>query len=337
MSLLALAAITFYTMSHPQQSSQFQAWQEKYGKVYPSDQLAYRMKVWAENQAFVIAHNARYEAGLETFDLELNMFGDLTLEEFTAKHLITFPRKASSDKAIGQTQVCNGSVPSVGSLPDYLNWTQKGAVTSVKNQGSCGSCWAFSSVGSIESTNFIKHNQLMSLSSQQMVDCTKGYGNSGCDGGDMNLTFFYVKDHGITTDKEYPYKAMDNKCAYHEEKQAASISDCVEVPVNSEDAMLRSINVGPVSVAVQGNQLTFQFYKSGVFTGKCGYELNHAILAVGYGSMNDKKSGELKKYYNVKNSWGAGWGMDGYILMERDFSDPRGKCGIHMAASYALA
>ena len=136
------------------------------------------MRVWAENKAFIIAHNARFKAGLETYDLELNMFGDLTLEEFTAKHLITFPKRPSGPSyANNQTKKCNGTVPSMVSVPDYVNWTQKGAVTTVKNQGNCGSCWAFSSVGSIEGAHFINHQELISLSAQQMVDCTKDYHN----------------------------------------------------------------------------------------------------------------------------------------------------------------
>ena len=169
-----------------------------------------------------------------------------------------------------------------------------------------------------------------------MMDCSWSYGNSGCEGGDMNLTFFYVKDHGITTEKNYPYMTMTRKC--NETKVAdrvGSIKDCTEVTPNSKKALMNAIKYGPTSVAVQGNQLTFQFYRSGVFTGKCGYDLNHAILAVGYGQMRNKE-GDMQYYYTVRNSWGDKWGMNGYILMDRNFDDERGKCGIHMAASYAF-
>lgn len=148
----------------------------------------------------------------------------------------------------------------------------------------------------------------------------------------MNQSFWYVRDHGITTQDKYPYRGVLGTCRYNQETDKVwTISDCTEVTVNSETALVASIAKNPVSVAIQANQLSFQFYKSGVFSGICGTDLDHGVLAVGYGSLNGKK------HYKVKNSWGSGWGDKGYIYMAREDKDGKGKCGIQMAASYPIA
>ena len=148
----------------------------------------------------------------------------------------------------------------------------------------------------------------------------------------MNFSFFYVKDHGITEEKKYPYKGIGGSCHYNESTMKAwGISDCTEVTVDKEVNLMASINQQPTSVAIQANHLSFQLYKSGVYSGNCGTNLDHGVLAVGYG-QND--SG--KNYYKVKNSWGPTWGMSGYILIERT-GDGQGKCGIQMAASFPNA
>ena len=207
-------------------------------------------------------------------------------------------------------------------------------MTPIKNQGQCGSCWAFSTTGSLEGVHFQTKGELISFSEQQLVDCSKSYGNHGCLGGLMNMSFWYVKDHGITTEAKYPYHGIGiNACKYKEETDKVwTISDCTEIPENSSLNFKASVAKGPVSVAIQANQMAFQLYKSGVFSNdKCGTKLDHGVLTVGYGVEDGKD------YYKVKNSWGAQWGENGFIKIENLKKDGPGLCGLQMAASFPLA
>lgn len=200
----------------------------------------------------------------------------------------------------------------------------------MKNQGQCGSCWAFSTVGSLEGAHFISGEQLVEFSEQQLVDCSHPYGNNGCLGGLMNQSFWYVHDHGITTETKYPYRGWKlPSCKYTDADKEWSISDCTEVTVNSQMALRAAVAKTPVSVAIQANQMGFQLYKSGVFSGACGTKLDHGVLVVGYG-----KDG--KDFWKVKNSWGAQWGENGFIRLV-DNGDGPGQCGIQMAAAFPLA
>ena len=146
----------------------------------------------------------------------------------------------------------------------------------------------------------------------------------------MNLSFFYVKDHGITEESKYPYKGIGQACHYNDADAAWTISDCTEVTEKSESALKAAVAQQPVSVAIQANGIGFQLYKRGVFSGMCGHNLDHGVLAVGYGHEDNKP------YFKVKNSWGAGWGKSGYILMAMK-GDGYGQCGINMAASFPIA
>lgn len=290
------------------------------------------MKIWAENQAYVLAHNARFDAGLETFDLEMNHFADLNSEEFAEKYLIKIPEDYT------KTTKCTGAAPSLGKVADGVDWNAKGAVTRIKNQGQCGSCWAFSTTGSLEGAHYLEKDSLVSFSEQQLVDCSKSYGNHGCGGGLMNFSFFYVKDEGITTEEKYPYRGVGGACHYNKETDMAwTISDCHEVKVNSEEALRAAISHTPVSVAIEANHLSFQLYKSGVYSGNCGTKLDHGVLATGFGVDNTSTSNG-KTYYTIKNSWGPGWGEKGYMKMKREEGNTgKGQCGIQMAASYPIA
>jgi len=175
---------------------------------------------------------------------------------------------------------------------------------------------------------------LVSLSEQEVVDCdTKGT-DHGCEGGYMDGAFkFIIQNHGINTEASYPYKGVDGKCNIKEEAvHAATITGYEDVPINNEKALQKAVANQPVSVAIDASGADFQFYKSGIFTGSCGTELDHGVTAVGYGENN-----EGTKYWLVKNSWGTEWGEEGYIMMQRGVKAVEGICGIAMMASYPTA
>eukprot|EP00954_Amorphochlora_amoebiformis_P029812 1393696-Amorphochlora_amoeboformis.AAC.1 len=213
-------------------------------------------------------------------------------------------------------------------LPDSVDWSMKNAVTPVKNQGQCGSCWAFSTTGSVEGIHAIKTGNLVSLSEQQLVDCA-GTGTYGCKGGFLNSAFEYVKSDGLCTESSYPYKAKNGNCEDWRCKTAVKIDGHVRVTPKNELAMMHAVAQQPVSVTIEADQKVFQFYHGGVLSSEaCGVKLDHAVLVVGFGEQDGNK------YWKVKNSWGTRWGLDGYILIGRGTGESSGVCGILMTPSY---
>jgi C1A family cysteine protease len=259
--------------------------------------------------------------------MAVNKFADMLPEEFKARFASGY-RHAEKRSHNVNLALLRGGV----SLPASVDWNAAGACTPVKNQGQCGSCWAFSTTGSVEGISFISTGTLPSLSEQQLVDCSGAEGNQGCNGGLMDQGFQYIIDNkGITTESAYPYTATDGTCSAAGKPVAATLTSFTDVPANSETALETAIVQQPVSVAVEADQDVFQFYTSGVMTSTCGTALDHGVLAVGYGT--DAGS----DYYKVKNSWGADWGMKGYILLGRGATfNPSGQCGIQMMASYPV-
>ncbi|KAF7806001.1 vignain [Senna tora] len=266
------------------------------------------------------------------YKLKLNKFADLTNHEFRTAYASS---KVNHHRMFRGAPHANGSFSYehivAAKLPASIDWRKKGAVTPVKNQGQCGSCWAFSTVAAVEGINKIKTGKLVSLSEQELVDCDTGGQNAGCNGGLMEYAFEFIKQNGgLTTEDNYPYTAEAGECQQQNE-MAVTIDGHGNVPANSEEALRKAVANQPVSVAIDAGSHDFQFYSEGVFTGECSTELNHGVAAVGYGTTTDGT-----KYWIVKNSWGAEWGESGFVRIERGISEEGGRCGIAMEASYPI-
>jgi C1A family cysteine protease len=302
----------------------FDTWMETQGKEYKSfEEYKFRNRIYERNVETIANHNA---AGL-SWNMTVNKFADLTGAEFTSRFtgLAITPKKVIDveyDFKISED------------IPVSIDWEALGAVTPVKNQEQCGSCWAFSTTGSVEGAWFIAKKQLVSLSEQQLIDCSTAQGNNGCNGGLMDYAFQYIiSNGGITSEAQYPYTATGpNTCMAANTTVVATISSYQDVPINSDTALMSAIAQQPISIAIEADQSVFQFYSGGVMSATtCGTQLDHGVLAVGYGTLNGAD------YYKVKNSWGADWGLNGYILLGRGSAfAPNGQCGILMAPSFPL-
>jgi len=213
---------------------------------------------------------------------------------------------------------------------DSVDWREKFKVSSVKNQGQCGSCWAFSSVGAVESAWAIKHNILYNLSEQELIDCSTQ--NHGCEGGSMDLAFKYIIKNGLCDNASYPYTAQDGQCNTSCQS-LVKINNYSDIIPNQEKMLMRAVQHQPVSVAIQANKRSFQMYQSGIYSDPdCGFELDHGVLLIGYGY---DKTYDMD-YWIIKNSWSGAWGENGYIRIQRNINDERGLCGIAMTPSVPI-
>ena len=267
--------------------------------------------------------NARNSENL-SYTLAMNKYGDLTFDEFNILY------KGYN----GLQNRSNSTYPEHHMTFNTLNystidWRAEGLVTDVKDQGGCGSCWAFSAVGVIEGQHANNTGKLVSLSEQNLVDCSGDYDNEGCNGGWPEAAMRYVVKNGIDTELKYPYKGIDENCNFNKSYIGAHISKTINITNGSMVDLYKSIGtIGPISIAIDASN-NFQFYDSGIYTDyNCSKTvLDHAVLAVGYGFLNNTK------YIIVKNSWGKDWGMDGYIYMNTNIDN---MCGMATDASYAL-
>ncbi|XP_039154896.1 zingipain-2 [Eucalyptus grandis] len=309
----------------------YESWLARYNRTYKSRaERLLRFQIYQANVLYVDFINRLPLP----FKLTDNGFADMTNVEFKATYL-GFHRRTNrrTDMETNITDQTDGDMPA------SFDWRKEGAVTPVKDQGHrhapsarLGSCWAFSAVAAVEGLNQIKTGKLVSLSEQELMDCDVGKHNQGCSGGEMDTAFSFIqRNGGITSESDYPYRGRDGSCdAAMLRSHAATISGYGDVPPNDERSLQAAVARQPISVAIDAGGLEFQLYSRGIFTGICGYDLNHGVAAVGYGSEGSRN------YWIVKNSWGRDWGEDGYVRMLKGAPDRRGVCGIAMDASYPV-
>jgi cathepsin L len=319
--LTVAVALSELAASHPLLNS-WLAWKEKYNKGYGNTvEERTRMNIWLENVEYVMKHNLEHSMGLHSFTVEMNHLADLTNEEYVASFL-------GNKKTVFPGPISVGN-ENLGAAPDSQDWRPKGYVTPIKDQGQCGSCWAFSATGALEGQHFASTGDLISLSEQQLVDCD-GRCN-GCGGGNSELAFkYWIKTGGAVLEADYPYTGSDDTCQGGM-APAATLTDYKGLPYGDEDQLKESAGtIGPISVAIDASKLSFQLYSGGVYyEDRCSsYFLDHAVLVVGYGT--DANGDE---YWIVKNSWGTSWGENGYINMARN---RRNNCGIASDAAYPI-
>lgn len=300
---------------------QFQQFAELHNKNYESYELfSHRFAIFSENMDYADKVNRAFL----NYTLGITPFADLTENEFRSYHM--------NGVALSRTCDMYSSSNSV-TVPDTLDWRTEGKVTPVKDQGQCGSCWSFSATGAMEGAWAIATGDLVSLSEQQLVDCsaTFEYGNHGCNGGLMDGAFNYAMANGMCTEADYQYEAENDQCDTSC-TPVVEISGCRDVPANNQKVLKEAVALGPVSIAIEADTRTFQLYTSGVITsGACGTNLDHGVLIVGYGEESSLP------FWLVKNSWGASWGENGYVKIERSNSenDP-GVCGVAMQPSFPI-
>jgi KDEL-tailed cysteine endopeptidase len=307
-ALAALCVVGAWALSETQYQSMFVSYTNEYNKVYETSEVMFqRYNAFKWNVDYINQRNAENL----TFTLGINQFTDLTLEEFKA----TLTRRSSNRAAIPEEYVDISSLPT-----DTVDWRTKGAVQKVKDQGQCGSCWAFSATGAVESITFIKSGTLPDLAEQQLVDCCHAGGSQGCNGGEETDALIWISTHGgQCSTASYPYRARDGQC-----KTCTAVAKITGAKrFTGEPALATNIVGQPCTVAVDAGSSDWQSYSGGVYNGKCGHSLNHAILAVGY----------TDQYWIVKNSWSTRWGANGYIYLTRG----KNICGVALEPSYPTA
>ena len=329
-SLSSAAATVSSGLDHPLWS-EFSSFMETFDKTYSGeDELLARLNNFAHSHAKVQSHpiDSAYSIGI-------NMYADMTEDEFRESvggSCFVSPDYTGYYK---RNTHCTKYIPdSTTDLPDTVDWRDDGAVTDVKDQGQCGSCWSFSATGAMEGAWYIKNGELVSLSEQQLVDCSTSYGDMGCMGGLMDDAFEYAIDAGMCTEESDPYTAMNGVCDGTCEK-VVQMTGCKDVASGNQMDLMAAVANGPVSIAIEADTATFQLYSGGVLdSASCGTNLDHGVLIVGYG--DDEESG--LPYWLVKNSWGSVWGNEGYLMIARSNStDDAGICGIAMDPSFPIS
>ncbi|CAL1545609.1 unnamed protein product [Lymnaea stagnalis] len=316
-----------YRLSYEPYTATFNEFRKVFGKTYQThSQFNESYNTFIENIKKIEEHNLKFHNGQVSYFLGVNQFTDLTLDEY---HRLNHLGKYSTVKSRAVTK-CFIYEPK-NSAPDAIDWRTRGAVTAVKNQGHCGSCWAFSVTGTIEGQNFRNTGKLLSFSEQQILDCCHDDGCGGCNGGYMDYVYRYInKTGGLELESEYPYRAEEDTCHFDRSSVRVKVTNCLDIKTGNEYHLKDALgNVGPVSVAIDASHPSFKSYAGGIYDEKdcSSSELDHGVLAVGYGAQNKAD------YWIIKNSWGSTWGMEGYILMLRN---AKNQCGTATLASFPV-
>ncbi|KAH7672353.1 Actinidain protein [Dioscorea alata] len=306
----------------------FEGWLVTLNKSYKdSSEKQKRYEIFKDNLRYIDERNA----GNHTFTLGLNVFADITLEEYRATYLGTLPPSPSlhmvNDETI-ETDESDDDYFNVTNTPNSIDWRDLGAVTPVENQGKCFSCWAFTVLATVEAIHQIKTGDLISLSKQQLVDCHK----RSCDRHYLDRPYDYIiKNGGIDTEKDYPYEAKIKKCdTTKENNKIVTIDAYKRVIQRNEFALQQAVARQPIAVAVEAYGKDFQLYTKGIFTAFCGTAVDHAVTVIGYGTDGNVD------YWLIKNSWGDFWGESGYMKLERNIKDRNGKCGVAQWPYYPI-
>jgi len=319
--------LSLFTLGNCDQYDNFHEWINTFQIEFHSNHHLYEtMQKWINNDNYIHEINAQGRS----YTLGHNQFSGMDTDDFSQYVQNNFTISAKYFQETNETF-----------LPESVDW-RNNAVTPVKDQGQCGSCWAFSTTGSLEGIYAITTGDLVSFSEQQLVDCDNfkhGGEDDGCNGGLMDNAFSWINENdGLCSEESYPYisaTGTTEKCQTTCDNMPYSqIQSWVDV-VSTDDALMQAVALQPVSVAIEADQIDFQLYKSGVLTSKCGTTLDHGVLVVGYGSEGTEES---QDYYLVKNSWGTTWGDEGYIKLGRgpQYNDGQGQCGILLQASYPV-
>lgn len=306
---------------------QFKNFQTKFRKYYETlEEIETRFQIFRYNLRNIISHNLNSSTN---FTMGVNQFTDLTPAEFKAQYASGYDKLQSFG--------CSTFTPSVSAiLPNTVDWTTTGVVNSVRDQGKCGSCWAFATTANAESVWAIHSGKLLDLSEEYLVDCANGFGyyNMGCNGGNPDSAFKYMINNGQCTDASYPYTSGSGSSSSTCQKCTSAgvkFTNCYDVKTKDQTALKYAVAAQPVVVAIEADTRYFQSYSSGILTDavKCGTNLDHAVEIVGYGSENGID------YWKVRNSWGSSWGESGYVRIQRSSStNDAGVCGVAVEPSY---
>lgn len=300
---------------------EFTRFLQLYPRDYSGQNFAERIENFRDNLERIHKHNSEGHS----YTLGINEFADWTFEEFRQKKLMA-PQNCS---ATGSAKL---KLPEPV-LPRFVNWTARGVVQGVKNQRDCGDCWAFSTIGTLEAHWALHtHSPPLNLSEQQLVDCAGNFNNFGCNGGLPSQAFEYIKyAGGVTSESEYPYTAEDGTCRTDIPRYAFAPFGSANITYQDEEELAAAVAfVGPVSIAFEVMD-DFMLYSGGIYNNatcsKSPSMVNHAVVAVGYDDTNPSQ-----EYWIVKNSWGTGWGLEGYFWIAKGSN----MCGLADCASFPI-